>query len=307
MRFVTDFLWRSPLGLRINAQDTAGVAQTEDWVRIARRSARAARRRLRRPHHRRAVGDALLRSRVADGRRSSAPDTEVFVDERFSAVAAAGARRPCGAGAAARCASARDDERRATSPTSVAARDGRSVAGFAKGAYQGIAREHFVEFDLPEGGGADRVLVAQGWIYPTDSSINVAIGAGQRRAAERPGARSAGSAAAGGSWTRTSASRRARTRRCSSTCARLAGATRLRLRTNLEIYWDRLAVAERASERAADRRGSPRRRAELRYRGFSQTTSPRGDAPETPRTTIGSPTSSQRWRDLRATTRASVT
>ena len=34
MRFVTDFLWRSPLGLRINAQDTAGVSQTEDWVRI---------------------------------------------------------------------------------------------------------------------------------------------------------------------------------------------------------------------------------------------------------------------------------
>ena len=24
MQFVTDFLWRSPLGLRINAQDTAG-------------------------------------------------------------------------------------------------------------------------------------------------------------------------------------------------------------------------------------------------------------------------------------------
>ena len=35
MGFVTDFLWRSPLGLRINAQDTAGVSQTEDWVRIA--------------------------------------------------------------------------------------------------------------------------------------------------------------------------------------------------------------------------------------------------------------------------------
>src|SRR4029450_10280221 len=34
MRFVTDFLWRSPLGLRINAQDTAGVTQTEDWVKI---------------------------------------------------------------------------------------------------------------------------------------------------------------------------------------------------------------------------------------------------------------------------------
>ena len=34
MQFVTDFLWRSPLGLRINAQDTAGITQTEDWVKI---------------------------------------------------------------------------------------------------------------------------------------------------------------------------------------------------------------------------------------------------------------------------------
>ena len=34
VRFVTDFIWRSPLGLRINAQDTAGIGQTEDWVKI---------------------------------------------------------------------------------------------------------------------------------------------------------------------------------------------------------------------------------------------------------------------------------
>ena len=34
MKFVTDFIWRSPLGLRINAQDTAGVVQTRDWVKI---------------------------------------------------------------------------------------------------------------------------------------------------------------------------------------------------------------------------------------------------------------------------------
>ena len=34
MGFVTDFLWRSPLGMRINAQVGAGIAQTEDWVKI---------------------------------------------------------------------------------------------------------------------------------------------------------------------------------------------------------------------------------------------------------------------------------
>ena len=34
MKFVADFLWRSPLGLRINALDTAGHLQTEDWIKI---------------------------------------------------------------------------------------------------------------------------------------------------------------------------------------------------------------------------------------------------------------------------------
>jgi len=33
MTFVTDFIWRSPLGLRINAQETAGIMTTEDWVK----------------------------------------------------------------------------------------------------------------------------------------------------------------------------------------------------------------------------------------------------------------------------------
>jgi hypothetical protein len=73
-------------------------------------------------------------------------------------------------------------------------------------------------------------------------------------------------------------------------------AARLRLRTNLEIYWDRLAVAERASERPRTTRLAASG-AELRYRGFSVTTSPRGDQPETPAyARITGVT--QRWRDL---------
>ena len=34
MAFVTDLIWRSPLGLRINAQETADVLTTEDWVKV---------------------------------------------------------------------------------------------------------------------------------------------------------------------------------------------------------------------------------------------------------------------------------
>jgi tetratricopeptide (TPR) repeat protein len=41
-RFVKDFIWRSPLGLRINAQSTAGVTQTEDWIKIPGESLAAA-------------------------------------------------------------------------------------------------------------------------------------------------------------------------------------------------------------------------------------------------------------------------
>ncbi|MGY8755804.1 MAG: ASPIC/UnbV domain-containing protein, partial [Phycisphaerales bacterium] len=32
--FVTDLLWRSPLGLKINAQTVPPIAATQDWVKV---------------------------------------------------------------------------------------------------------------------------------------------------------------------------------------------------------------------------------------------------------------------------------
>ena len=80
--FVTDFLWRSPLGLRINAQDTAGVSQTEDWVRIAGDQLRP----------RDGVYDVRITAELWETHFfdhvsllvvDHPADTEVFVDERF--------------------------------------------------------------------------------------------------------------------------------------------------------------------------------------------------------------------------------
>src|SRR4051812_5299721 len=187
LAFVTDFLWRSPLGLRINAQDTAGTTQTEDWVRIRRDQL--------------APVDGVYDVRITaelwethyfDHVSLMTVDhpagVEVFVDERFSpvrqqdqSVRAVADLRPV--------ASAHDEHGRDVLPE-VTAPDGRYLASFALGNYQGIAQEHFVEFevgnveaDLQVGPRRDhslhddrRVLVAQGWVYPTDSSINVAIG-----------------------------------------------------------------------------------------------------------------------------------
>ena len=76
-----------------------------------------------------------------------------------------------------------------------------------------------------------------------------------------------------------------------------AGATRLRLRTNLEIYWDQLAVARAQAEAPVRTTRLPPMNAELAFRGYSQTTSPRGEAPETPIYERVANTT-QRWRDL---------
>ncbi|HUK35007.1 MAG TPA: FG-GAP-like repeat-containing protein, partial [Vicinamibacterales bacterium] len=180
MQFVTDFLWRSPLGLRINAVDTAGVTQTEDWIKIR--------------------GDQLVaRDGVYDVRITAElwethfvdhvslmvvdhpADQDVFVDERFAreapslAVHALTRLRPV--------ARAWDDAGRDVTDL-IESRDGRYLATFELGEYQGIAKDHFVEIDLGDADGRPTVqhdsngrwLVANGWIYPTDSSINVAIG-----------------------------------------------------------------------------------------------------------------------------------
>jgi len=332
MQFVTDFLWRSPLGLRINAVDTAGVAQTEDWVRIR--------------------GDQLAPRDGAYDIRITAElwethfvdhvallvvdhpaDMDVFVDERFArqppVLQAQPTTRP------QPVARAWDDTGRNVTER-VATQDGRYLATLERGAYQGIGKDHFVEVELaapitPDG---PRWLVAYGWVYPTDSSINVAIGQGGHVV---PRGLSLEALDANGRWVVVSPDLGFPAGKNKTILvdlrnvvrAGVTGARRLRLRTNLEIYWDLLATADdiRATRgsplRTADDVGatqaSPLRPADdvgatqasplprtmrvdansarLRFRGFSQTDYSRREVPETPdyqRVASTSP----RWRDL---------
>jgi tetratricopeptide (TPR) repeat protein len=297
MRFVTDFLWRSPLGLRINAQDTAGVTQTEDWVKIR--------------------GDQLVARDGAYDVRITAElwethfvdhvsllvvdhpaDEEVFVDERFAreapalSVHAVRNVRPV--------AHARDQAGRDVTEF-VSARDGRYLSTFARGPYQGIAEDHFVEIDLGRDAGPREWLIANGWIYPTDSSINVAIS----QAGIQPHGLSLEVQDASGRWKVVApdlgfpAGKNKTILIDLGQVARagIAHARRVRLRTNLEIYWDSISVADAAADDSIAMTRLPASKAELRYRGFSKTDFSRRDVPETPRygelANVG-----QRWRDL---------
>src|SRR5262249_26999154 len=151
-------------------QDTEGVTQTEDWVKIR--------------------GDQLVARDGAYDVRITAElwethfidhvsllvvdhpkDVDVFVDERFAREAPALAVRAVkNVRAVAR---AWDQDGRDVTGI-VAARDGKYLSTFARGPYQGIAQDHFVEID-PGGPERPALLIANGWVYPTDSSVNVAI------------------------------------------------------------------------------------------------------------------------------------
>ena len=91
------------------------------------------------------------------------------------------------------------------------------------------------------------MLVASGWIYPTDSSINVAIA----QAGIAPRGLSLEAQHTDGSWRVVQRRPRVPGREEQDDPDRLErgdrGARRIRLRTNLEIYWDALQLGSRAA------------------------------------------------------------
>ena len=347
MEFVTDFLWRSPVGLRINAQDTAGIAQTEDWIKIAGSQLAP-----RDGYYDVRITAELWETHFFDYVRLMTVDhpvgTEIFVDERFSIpppplqIYTLTPPVPV--------AKAIDDN--GNDVTEVVRKiDGNYLDTFGRGEYQGITRDHFVEFEVPTGlpAGRPHYLLASGWIHPTDSSINVAISQGKH---DPPRGLSLEAQDSSGAWRTVKAGLGFPAGKTKTIVIRLddikdtAGKSsahrfsppasgypppnsggiagraysegntglannmvkvpaeanaksirRFRLRTNLEIYWDRLAVASDAASAKPAINRLPLESAELRYRGFSELVQPNLSSPELP---IYDHVDGrdQRWRDL---------
>ena len=298
VRFVTDFLWRSPLGLRINAQDTANVARAEDRVKIR--------------------GDQLApRDGVYDVRITAElwethyfdhvalevvdhpAGTEIFVDERF--VRQPPALDAHATGPARPVVYARDDRGRDVTDL-VQARDARYLDTFGRGPYQGVTRDHWVEVEVGADAPADRKLwlVAQGWVHPTDSSINVALGQGRH---EPPRGLALEVPTADGRWEVARPDLGFPAGKLKTILIDLDGVfrsgapRRLRLRTNLEIYWDALAVAPAEDRTPLRTRRLAPASAELRPRGYSRMSQADASSPELPEYNHLDGTT-QRWRDL---------
>ncbi|HKY41879.1 MAG TPA: CRTAC1 family protein, partial [Pyrinomonadaceae bacterium] len=299
MEFVKDAVpWSSAIGLRINTLGTARVEATEEWYKIGREQLVP-----RDGYYDIRITAELWETYYYDHLSLMVVDhpegTEIFVDERFVippaklAITIVSTPR--------KIAKAIDDKGQDVTNV-VNTLDGNYLDTFGRGQYQGVARDHYVEVDL----GADAPtsgplwLIAQGWMHPTDSSINVAISQGQQEKAkplslEVPDGR--------GGWevVRPNLGFPAgRKKICLfdlTNVFRSGRPRRLRLRTNLEVYWDSLEWAVGLPDAELKTARLNPDTADLHHRGYSVINQANDSSPQIPdyNRLAGS---KQIWRDL---------
>jgi len=299
MRFVKDAVpWGSAIGLRINTLGSAKIAATEEWYKIGR-DALVPRDGYYDLRFTAELWEVYYYDHLALLTVDHPPGTEIFVDERFvippAKLAITTVETPH------KIARAVDDEGHDVTAI-VATLDGRALNNFGPGQYQGVTRDHYVEIDLggdvPQSG--PLYLVAHGSIYPTDSSINVALSQGERWRAhglslEVPDGR--------GGWVVARdnlgfpAGRKKTVLLDLTNAFRPGTPHRARLRTNLEIFWDAFEWARGLPSAEIKTTRLEPAIADLHYRGYSVVDRPDAASPELPDYNRLSGTK-QRWRDL---------
>jgi hypothetical protein len=224
---------------------------------------------------------------------------EVFTDERFDvppvklAVTAVDEPKPI-------LRAVDDGGHDATS--TLAFLDEQYLDTFGRGQYQGVTRDHFVEIQLPDA--ADETqplwLIAKGWLHPSDSSVNVALGQGS---GEKPRWLSLEVPDAHGGWRVAKPNLGFPAGRNKICLIDLSGIFKpgephkLRLRTNLEIYWDQVEWAQGLPGAPLKIQHLAPTIADLHYRGFSVIHQTNASSPEIPDYDHLAGTG-QRWRDL---------
>lgn len=299
MRFIKDGApWSPALGLHINAQKTADISRTEEWFKI--------------PGNEIAPRDGQYDLRVTaelwetfyiDHYSLLVVDhpkgTDIYTDERFSVpppklkIYTTARTTPF--------AKAMDDRGNDVSGI-VAHTDQQYLDTFGRGQYQGMTRTHWVELDIPDD--APRrgplYLIAEGWLHPTDATVNIAMGQGDDPA---PEGLSISVPDVNGGWKTVAPNLGFPAGKLKTVVLDLTnifqpGAPRkLRLETNMEIYWDRLGWAAGIPDNAIRVQKEGLVSAELRHRGFSVITAANASSPEIPHYDELENTS-QKWRDL---------
>jgi len=273
-RFVTDVMWRSALGMPMGIMGAntawAPAGASQEYLRVPG-SALVARD----GKYVLQLTEELWETSYTDEIRLLAVDhpdsVNVFVDERFVPPGPI-ALKPYKATRAHPPVSA-VDEHGADVLAALREKDDVYVSNLVADAYQGIVAMHDLVMDLGNDAGAPgTALFLRGWIYPTDASINVALSQQSRIKPVMPALEVRG---ANGQWVKA-ADIGFPSGKDKTVVVDLAGKFptndhHVRLRTNMQIYWDQAFVATDAAAAPATVTTLPLVSADLHFRGTSRT------------------------------------
>jgi hypothetical protein len=152
-------------------------------------------------------------------------------------------------------------------------RDDRYVSQFRLGRFQGVTETHDLVLDPGELDPAqDVTLFLNGWIFPTDASINVALSQSDQLASMSPQVQVVGP---DGEWHTVIDDMSFPSGKAKTVVVDLAGKfssrdRRVRIRTNMQIYWDQVFFATGDVRGPAPQATLAPVAADLHYRGFSR-------------------------------------
>jgi tetratricopeptide (TPR) repeat protein len=165
----------------------------------------------------------------------------------------------------------------------ISREDGVYLGGFEPTRYQGIVAPHHLVLELPRARTARRVMLyLTGWIFYADTSINVSLSQGEK--AERPSPPSLEVPDGRGGWKTAIAAMgypagKTKTMPLDLSDVLDRSDPRVRIRTNLEIYWDRIAYTVDEGDAPTVETTAPLVAARLFSRGFSRRVRESPDSP----------------------------
>jgi tetratricopeptide (TPR) repeat protein len=171
----------------------------------------------------------------------------------------------------------------------ISAEDGRFLGGFARTRYQGIVEPHELVLELPEArGGRSVMLYLTGWLQYADTSISVSLSQRGDVATAGPNGPTVEvpdhSSGKPGAWKTAIASMGYPAGKTKTMPVDLSDVLdradpRVRIRTNLALYWDRIVYTVDDPPVTTRLTAAPLVSAELSFRGFSRMTRAHDEAP----------------------------
>jgi Flp pilus assembly protein TadD len=273
-RFVTDVMWRSalgmPLGLMGSTSAFAPAGASQEYLRIPGDALRP-----RNGRYAMQLTEELWETAYLDEVKLLAVDhpdsVEVFIDERFVPPGPVELRlfevvRP-------RAPLSATDSRGNDILPALRASDDVYVSNLTPTQYQGVVEPHDLVLELDRAAGdSGTFLFLRGWIYPTDASINVALSQHSGLKVTSPSLEVRN---ARGQWQTAVADIGFPSGKDKTIVVDLAGRfpttdRRVRIRTNMQVYWDQAFVAKNESPSLVRVTTLTPVSADLRFRGFSR-------------------------------------